>query len=134
MAIAIHPFRVEDLHLFDIRPKFQHLLEFDPDQLRSAFEAPYSWTAWADGKPILCAGIVMETAEAWAIPASKLGREHLAASAAVQEHGLKPFNVYEGLPVIARVDQSDPIAIRWLRLLGFRHTHGEHWKYDAALT
>jgi len=131
MSVDIQPFQVEDLDILNYRSKFSVLEEIDRERLRQAYEQPFSYTAWhVSGVPLMAGGVVMEKGEAWVLGAKDVGPYQRTLIRFVRDHVLEPYASQHG-PVIAHVDSSDDLGVRWVRLLGFRETEAGLWVYDA---
>lgn len=114
------PFRAEHLDLLDLQEGQKYLREFLPLALRKALEGEHSYTAFANGQVVACAGLAPQwenRAIAWAYLADGLGAPlMLQLHRAVQRFlEVAPFDRIE-----ATADVEFEQGHRWLRMLGFK--------------
>lgn len=91
---------------------------------------PWSWTMWSGyGLPLGACGILPDGG-AWAFLGPGL-RPHMLAATRRARRELEDY-ASVARPAYAEVDKSHPEALRWVRLLGFRHDAGERWVHDEV--
>lgn len=92
--------------------------------------SPWSWTMWSVyGSPLGACGILPDGGT-WAFLGSGL-RPHMLMATRRTRQELENHVQVMG-PVYAEVDKTHPEALRWVRLLGFRHDKGERWVFDEV--
>jgi len=115
-AMIVVPF--EALHLRMIRVQPSQIAEYAH---ADALDSPtgLAWTAFADGEPLACAGLVEVwegRAYAWAILSVDAGRYMLALTRGIRSRlAAAPFRRIE-----MAVDAGFAAGARWAQLLGFR--------------
>lgn len=133
MSVELTPFNITDLAYLNIREPFREVLDVDAKVVFDAYSGPYSYSVWSpSGALLLCAGILVDRAVAWALPAADIGRYAVPVARSVLRHGLKPYVRDFNSPVYTGIDLNDGFAVRWAELLGMRPTRNpELWVYDA---
>lgn len=143
-------FQVSDLVGMAVYPRFEGTRETVVDltasttgrqQVKGVMEGQSSWTAWDEGHPVAACGILPD-GSTWAFMGPQLGR-YAKSIARASIKMLKWHNKNNG-PVYADINLSDPRAVRWAKLLGFKFEAGapcaeqplqdtERWTFHAMV-
>lgn len=128
MSGKFEPFEIADLEDIHVQGRHAALtprILARPLVFYPLMVGPWSWTYWtATGRPVACAGI-LPNGYAWAFLGADMRRDMIPFLRATQQV-LEAHRGSTG-PVRSEIDSSHPEAVRWARLLGFRHEAGETW-------
>ncbi len=132
MATAkILPFGVSDMRVIDVQDRYVSLIPHVWKNLlmvEEALVAPWSWTMWSvHGRALGACGILPDGGT-WAFLSPHI-RPHLLAATRRTHLELQCHSCEVG-PAYAEVDKTHPEALRWVKLLGFRHEAGGRWVFD----
>lgn len=117
--MEIKPFKAShlyDLQLQDAQAMFYE--RFSPQYGHALETAGNGWTAFYDGHPVACAGLVEQwegRALAWALIAKDAGPHFVRITRAVR----RALDVAQWRRVEAHVDAEFAAGIRWAEMLGF---------------
>ena len=134
MATAkILPFGVSDLLGMEVQKHHAWMIPYvwrNSLVVARQMVSPWSWTMWSEyGYPLGACGILPDGGT-WAFLGSRL-RPHMLMATRRTRRELEN-HVWDVGPAYAEVDKSHPEALRWVRLLGFRHDAGERWVFDRV--
>lgn len=115
--VRFRPLRVSDFYEIELQPRHRHwepVFHANPLILHQLCENPFCFTMEVDGKPIAAAGVTHKD-ELWAFLRADMRRHMLRFS----RYGCAMIGMY-GRPVYADIDRTNPGAVRWALLMGFR--------------
>lgn len=116
---------VQERHAWLVPRVWYNLLDVHPVMV-----GRWSWTMWSEyGLPVGACGITPDGG-AWAF-LTPLIRPHMVAASRETRRQLENY-VQEVGQVYADVDKTHPEAVRWVKLLGFRHEGGERWVFGEV--
>lgn len=116
---------VQERHAWMVPRVWRNLLIVHPVMV-----GKWSWTMWSEyGIPVGSCGITPDGG-AWAF-LTPLIRPHMVSATRKTRDALRS-HLKEVGPVYADIDKTHPEALRWVKLLGFRHDDGERWVFDEV--
>ena len=130
-TVKIVPFGVSDMRVMDVQERYVSIIPHVWRNLlmvEQSMVGPWSWTMWSVHGRALCACGILSDGGAWAFLSPHI-RPHLLAATRRTHLELQGHLLEKG-PVYAEVDRTHLQALRWVKLLGFRHDAGERWVFD----